>query len=148
MLFEYYSDVTDEIEPHIQNNVRKMFAEDLKNFKRKRVRITLEQVRSKRTLPQNALFHMYVGIIARELGYGGRDGLEELKDIIKFKFCQIEKTMEGTGEVVKLIQPTHTMTKSEFIELIDSVIRWAASDLQITLPDSADYDFTDDEKAQ
>jgi septation ring formation regulator EzrA len=146
MRFEYYSNVNEEA--HIQLNVSKMIAEDLKNFKGKRVRLTLEKIQSKRSNAQNSLFHMYVGIIARELGYGGQDGLEEMKEIIKFKFCKIKKVMESTGEEVEFIQPTHLMKKGEFIELIDSVIRWASAEFCIILPLPSEYGWIDDEKAQ
>lgn len=146
--FEYFTDITlvenSTADVWIQRNVEKMFREDLKNFAGKRVKITVEKLRSKRSLAQNALFHMYVGILARDLGYGGRDGFEEMKEIIKFKFCKGEKVDERSGEILPYIRPTHTLGKGEFIELIDSVIRWAATTFGITLPAPAEYGFEPD----
>lgn len=142
MKYEYFS-VVDKDSATIATKVKLMIAEDLKEFRGKRVKITLERAKSKRSLEQNALFHMYVGIIAKELGYGGREGAEEMKEIIKFKFLRFEKIAPDGEEVLEYVRPTHLLSKYDFIGFIDSVIRWA-SGFGIVLPDPSDYGYEPD----
>lgn len=140
MKFEYYSNV-DPDTTYIQVGVAKMLREDLKQFAGKRVRITLQRATGKRSLQQNALFHMYVGIIAKHLGYTESDGAEEMKEIIKYKFCKAERVDTQTGEMFTYIKPTHLHSKLEFITLIDSVIKWAAEQFKLALPNPALYGY-------
>lgn len=123
---EYYSNVKDG---SLQLNVRKQIANDIKYFEGKRVEIRIEKLRSKRSSAQNRLFHMYVGIIAKELGYE----FEEMKDILKYKFLLKEKVDEKTGEVFKYLGHTSRLSKSEFADLVTGVIQFAA-EYGITLP--------------
>lgn len=127
MRLQYFSDVKDG---KLQKNVSMMIAEEIKHFEGKRIQITIQRHSSKRSLAQNNLFHLYIGIMAKELGYE----LEDMKEIIKFKFLLAEKASERTGEIMQYIRQTRGLTKLEFIDLIDGLIRFAST-LQIVLPD-------------
>lgn len=137
MRLEYFSNVKDG---KLQANISKIIAEDLKQFEGKRIHLTMERNVSKRTLPQNALFHMYVGIIADHLGYE----LEEMKEIIKFKYCKVEKVDEKTGEVFEMLELTRYMNKLRMMQLIEQTIRFAAG-FKIVLPDPSKFYDTEDE---
>lgn len=128
---EYFSDVK---EAKFSKKISLLIAEELKNFEGKRVKITIEQSTTKRTLNQNSLFHVYVDFLAKELGYEKN----LMKDIIKYKFLLTEFVDETSGEVYKFVRQTSKLSKIEFIELVDSLIRWAA-EMNIILRDPEQY---------
>lgn len=123
---EYYSDVKDG---KLQKNVSQLIANDLKHFESKRVCITISQHKSKRSTQQNRLFHAYIGILAKDLGYD----FEEMKDIVKYKYLLMERVNESNGEIYKYLGSTSKLNKSDFADLISNVIRFGA-ELNIVLP--------------
>ena len=140
MKLEYFSEVKDG---KLQPSVSKAIGVDLKHFEGKRVHLVLQKLKSKRSGQQNRLFHMYVGIISKELGYE----FEELKDILKYKFLLRERIEERTGEVFNYLGHTSKLNKTEFSELVDGVIRFAA-ELGIILPlpgENFDINFDNEE---
>jgi hypothetical protein len=127
MKLEYYSNVVDG---KLQNNVRENIAKELKAFDGKRVVVTIEKIKSKRSLQQNRLWWLYITIIANELGYSK----EEMHEIAKMKFLKREKVDENTGEVFPYLTSTTKLNKSEFADLVNDLIRWAAEAFNIVLP--------------
>lgn len=83
----------------------------------------------KRSLPQNKLLHVYIGIMAKELGYDRDD----MKEIIKYKFLLSERVDENTGEVFKYVKDTSKLSKEECTDLIESLIRWASEQFAVVL---------------
>lgn len=125
--FTYFSDVKDG---RLQLNISKRIKEDLAAFEGKRVEINIARKKSKRSNQQNRLMWVYATILADEIGMSKN----EVHEILKYKFLQKEAVDEKTGEVLKYIGSTTTLTKSEFIDLIDNVIRWAAEFFNVVLP--------------
>lgn len=123
----YFSDVKDG---KLQTNISLRIKEDLKHFEGKRIELTLCRKRSKRSNSQNALYWVYSTILAQEIGMDKN----EMHEILKFKFLKKEKVDENTGEVLNYIGSTASLTKSEFIELVDNTIRWAAEFFNVVLP--------------
>lgn len=131
MKLKYYSNVKDG---KLQKNVSQIIAKELHAFNDKRVVITIEKLKSTRSIRQNALWWLYIGIIAKEIGYTK----DELHEICKFKFLKREKVNEKTGEVFEYSGSTTKLSKTEFGELVDSIIRWASESFGIVLPSPGD----------
>lgn len=127
MKITYYSNVKDG---KLQSNVSKSIALELKQFEGKRVEINIQKLKSSRSTQQNRLWWMYVGIIAKEIGYTK----DELHEILKFKFLKKEKVDEKTGEVFEYVGSTAKLSKTEFAELVDGLIQWASDTFGIALP--------------
>lgn len=78
-----------------------------------------------RTLPQNALFHVYCTIIAKEIGMT----MQWVKDEMKKRFLTVPaKNMWGeliinkeTGEVLTEIRDTRDLSKGEMAELCENI---------------------------
>jgi hypothetical protein len=78
-----------------------------------------------RTDPQNRYyFGVVVKILADELGYTK----DELHEALKWKFLQVPGPLPTVKSTAKL-------STVEFIDYIDEVVRWAAQDLGVVLPD-------------
>lgn len=128
MKLEYFSNIK---EGKLQNNVRENIAKEIKHFEGKRVHITIQKLKSTRSLQQNKLWWVYVTIMAKELGYDK----EEFHEICKFKFLKRERIDENSGEVLNYLTSTTKLNKSEFSDLISELIRWAAEQFDIILPE-------------
>lgn len=124
----YYSDVKSG---NLQKNTRELIAKELPHFEGKRVEITIEVVKSTRSIKQNRLWWLYIKIIADEIGYDKN----ELHEMAKFKFLKKEAVIESTGEVMPYIGSTAKLNKSDFAELVNNLQRWSAETFGIVLPD-------------
>lgn len=123
----YYSSVK---EGRLQKNVSKTILSDLSHFEGRRVEITIQKLKSSRSLQQNRLWWLYVTIIAKEIGYTK----EELHEILKFKFLKREKVDEKTGEVFEYLESTTKLGKSDFADMVNDLIQWSAETFGISLP--------------
>jgi hypothetical protein len=127
MRLTYYSNVTNG---KLQKNISEIIAKELHSFNNKRVEISIDKIKSSRSIQQNRLWWLYVTIIAKETGYGK----DELHAIMKYKFLKKELVNESTGEVYEYIGSTAKLSKGDFVDLIENLIRWAAETLNIVLP--------------
>jgi hypothetical protein len=127
MKLTYYSNVKDG---QLQKNVRLQIAEEVKHFEGKRVEVTIEKLKSTRSVQQNRLWWLYVSIISKEVGYSK----EEMHEILKFKFLKREKVDEKTGEVFEYIGSTIKLNKTDFADMVNDLIRYAAETFNIVLP--------------
>lgn len=84
-----------------------------------------------RSLQQNALWWVYVGILSKELGFTK----EEMHDICKMKFLKRERLNEKTGGLFEYLASTATLSKEDFMILINQLQLWSAETLDIVLPD-------------
>lgn len=108
---------------------RKLFKESLLKFKGKRIMVTFES-KNNRSVQQNRLWWLLMGIIAEELGYSKN----EIHDICKYKFCKRTLVDEKTGETFEYLKSTSKLTKEEFGTLIDSLTEWVGTNFGIRLP--------------
>ena len=115
---------------------RSDFDHDLSMFEGKEVTITVERKRKTRSLMQNAYFHLLMKLFKESLNdLGNEFTIEQVKDIVKCKFLLVDIYNKSTGEIIgQRIRGTHELTTSEFTELIENVIRWAADYFHIVLP--------------
>lgn len=125
---ELYSNVDDEAQ--LQMNVRLAIKRELGRFIGKRVVITIDKVKSKRTAAQNRLWWLYIGILSDGLGYHK----DEMHEICKFKFLKKEKLIEQTSEILEYVGSTTELSKGEFAEVVDRLRQWSDESFSIYLP--------------
>lgn len=94
--------------------------------------IEISMKRKQRTLNQNALFHLWIQVIADHAGY---TSLEDCKrDVKRALLGMREDTNRITGERQKVDYQTSAMTTSELSSLMDKMKVWAQTDLGCYLP--------------
>jgi hypothetical protein len=141
----------------LQKNTTQNILQELAHLEGKRVVITIEKQKSSRSLQQNSLYWVYIDILSQELGHSK----DEMHELVKYKFLKLKRFISvvngksvilaledgiyvdvSTGEIhdIEKVEPydkigsTATLTKSEFIDFIDSLITWAKDFLGLTLP--------------
>jgi hypothetical protein len=99
----------------------------------KRVEVSLEKQRRKRSNNQNAYYWLILEMISKETG---QDALD-LHQAFKMKFSK-HITLRG------LVIPQSTKTKDtgEFTEYLEQVRQWAGEFLNMTIPDPQQYQLT------
>lgn len=86
----------------------------------------------KRTLSQNALFHVWCQVLADHLGYVS---LEECKSDVKRNLLGMRERVDHfTGEVVKDDYHTSGMSTKELSDLMDRMKIWAQTEFGCYLP--------------
>jgi len=92
-----------------------------------------------RSLPQNAYFHGpmldYVFNGLRDMGFDDVQTKEDAKLVVKSLFLKKQIGSTETGEVIEIIRDTASLTKEEFNLFIEEVQRWAATFLNVVIPD-------------
>lgn len=110
-----------------------IIAKWLTSHEGKSVSIVLDKHSGKRTARQNSLWWLYCTILANELGYDK----QELHEILKMKFLKKSKVDEATGEVFEYLGTTTALSKTEFSEMIEGLIKWASQTFNVVLPPPA-----------
>jgi len=112
------------------------FKEDVARLEGKRLTITIEQRRKKRSIEQNAY---YWGVVVsmiqeglREVGYYMTK--DEAHELVKFKFLR-RKIQNKQGETIETLGSTTNMTTVQFEEYILAVKDWALEYLGVSIPD-------------
>lgn len=88
--------------------------------------VELKEVRKNRSLDQNAYLHKLFSILADEIG----DTLENVKHDVKIHLGHYTETTSGNKRPL----PTANLNTKDFAEFTDKFIKWALTDLGITLP--------------
>ncbi|MGW8178838.1 MAG: hypothetical protein ACWGQW_08765, partial [bacterium] len=95
-------------------------------------KIEIKKVESKRSLSQNALYWMWVTIIANDIGHTK----DEMHDLLRFTLLN-PITTEVMGRVIEQLPSTTKMKTKEFVEYLNAIEMWAA-DFGILLPQPED----------
>lgn len=130
-------DLSDPSKPKLVYDV-KAFRNDMKEFKHdSRVWIQIESYSPKRSLEQNSLLHIWLTILAEEIGIE----LEEMKHLLKEKFLREplkdkhgNEICDENGELQFKIRDTSSLSKSEMSTFMDKVFQWSSSFLNVHLP--------------
>lgn len=102
--------------------------------------ITVEEVKNKKSIPQNSYLHVLFTLAAKMMNKEGMgDGTQWTKDKVKTHCKQeglypIEDAVLPGGEVVQVWKDTRDLSKEEAMETIDRVIRYFA-ELGLVLPE-------------
>lgn len=89
------------------------------------VTLEIKKVKQGRSLNQNSYYWgVVVPILASDLGYE----VEEMHEALKWKFLRVN------DKELPTVRSTAKLSKGEFVEYIDRIIRWAATEYQIIIP--------------
>lgn len=95
------------------------------------VTVEIKKTVSKRSVKQNRLWWLYMGIISEYTGFTK----DEAHEICKAHLCQRDKVNELTGEVFRVTKSTTEYNKTEFNELVSQLQQFAAERIGVFLPD-------------
>lgn len=109
---------------------RMRLQEDLKQYPNANYRI--ERIIPTRSLPQNAFYWAYLGIIERETGNSAKD----LHEFAKRKFLP-PRWIKIKGEEIKIPTSTKDLSKIDFGDYLDKICAW--SGVPIPSPEEAGY---------
>lgn len=114
------------------------FKSDLRDFKHgKKVWVIIEDYSPKRSLEQNALFHLWCDEISQESG----QDLDDVKSTLKTMFAQYplldahgeEQFNPSTGEKLMFVKDTSAMSKAEMSDLMEKTQLFALEFWQMEL---------------
>lgn len=92
------------------------------------------KIQKDKTDPQTGYYWVLCKILGDEIGMDK----DETHEILKYKFLQEEVVNEKTGECFTRIKSTNELSKEEMGYYIDQIIRWAAEELFIVLPEAGE----------
>jgi hypothetical protein len=98
----------------------------------RKVKAELTEKRPPRTLDQNALFHVWIGVFADFAGYESRADCK--RDVKRVILGQRECVNRLTGEVERTDYETHLMNTGEMSTLMDRFKAWAMTEQGCYLP--------------
>lgn len=105
---------------------KRQFTIHLNNLNGKRVQLTLEKVKHKRSNNQNAY---YFGVVLKLLSEHTGHDPEELHDALKFKFG--EKRYHGN---LLIPASTKNLDTIDFEKYLDKIRKWAVEELRVVIP--------------
>lgn len=85
-----------------------------------------------RTLDQNALFHVWIKVIADEIGELSYERCK--RDVKRTLLGTKEEVNRFTGEILQVDYETSAMTVKELASFMDKIKIWAQTDLGCYLP--------------
>jgi len=115
---------------------RSNFLADVSKFKDGEYVITIEKLKSKRSLAQNSY---YWGVVVPLVKYGLTDAgwrytTDQVHEDLKRDFNIVEIVNERSGEIRRSIGSTTEMSKSEMMDYFAKITQWAAEYLSIQIP--------------
>lgn len=105
-----------------------------KHPKADKAQVVIKEYKINRSTAQNNLLHMWIGIVAQELGYT-RDAM---KTILVEKFLGYEEVTTKSNKVIKTLRSTSKLKVDEFTEFLAEIDMFMA-EWSITLPHPEDY---------
>ena len=91
--------------------------------------LSLKSGGKKRTLPQNAYYwSVVIDYLRRHFGYEE----QEMHDALRWQFLKVRSDDPKKPDTVK---STTDLSTKEFIEYLDTIIRWAAVEYGVVIPD-------------
>ena len=91
--------------------------------------VTVKPYKRSRSVEQNALYWLQLGVLAKETGHSA----DELHEVAKLKFL-LPTFVEIDGEVHEIRRSTTKLNIAEMAEYLTQFQAWAATDLGVNLP--------------
>jgi len=116
---------------------RDKFLSNLKLLKDGRYVLSLERKYKKRSNPQNSAYWGYVlPMVLDGLKQCGFDDMntDKTHELLKFKFLKSD-LVSSDGEVLETIRSTTSLTTTEMMQYISDIQQWAATYLNVVIPD-------------
>ncbi len=131
---EYFGKVTDGV---LKIAKRLDFDNEVKQFEGHQVIIKVERYKATRSIQQNRYyFGVVVGLIRERLRELGHDvSIDDTHQFLRGRFNGKELIDESSGEVIKVGQSTSHLNKSEFMEYMERIKRFASESLDLYIPD-------------
>ncbi len=83
-----------------------------------------------RTFSQNSY---YWGVVVKTIADHTGDDKDSTHEYLKQEFAP-HKIVEIHGQIIKIYKSTSKMTKKEFVEYVDKIMRWASHTLGVYIP--------------
>lgn len=96
--------------------------------------IEIKEYKNSRSIAQNNLLHMWITIIAGELGYTK----DAMKTILVEKFLGYDEVKTKSDKVIKTLRSTSKLKVDEFTQFLKDIDMFMA-EWSITLPHPDDY---------
>ena len=96
---------------------------------------------AKRSLSQNALFHLWCREMADHIRSKGADITEEkMKELIKYKLLGTEDRQINNTVIPAQVRETSGLDRGEMMEFMDGVMEWAMDHgVMLTCPQDSEY---------
>lgn len=125
---EYFLDIDQDGTPN--ERVMNIIRNEFNLFKGKRIRISVEKVKYQRSHAQNAMWWSWMGLLEKETG----EDKDILHELFKSMFLTEIKNNPFTGDEFIAIKSSSQLTKGEFSELTEKLVRYCGEQLHIRLP--------------
>lgn len=101
----------------------------------------VSRYKRKRSLSQNALFHVWCREIAAHFASKGADVNEEsMKELLCYKHLGTEDRVVGNTVIEGQVRQTHKLGAGEMTELLDKVLAWALDHgVKVSNPPDSEY---------
>ena len=95
----------------------------------------------RRSLSQNALFHIWCREMAKHFGAKGVDINEEkAKDLLKYRFLGTHDIIVGTTTIPNQLKSTSKLDRGEMFDFMNQVQVWLLDHgVQLSCPDDSEY---------
>lgn len=105
------------------------------------VQLDVKRFIPRRSLSQNALFHVWCREMADHFSSKGADVTEnKMKDLLKYKFLGTEDRVINTTVIPGQIRETSSLDKGEMMSFMDEVQSWALDHgVKLTCPIDSEY---------
>lgn len=120
---------------------RECFKARVKKLYEQGAKVELKEIRQKRTLSQNAIFHLWIALIADHIGEYDRESLK--RDIKQLFLGSSEAYNRFTGETIQVEAKTSKLTTEQMSDLLSRVQHWAREELGIYLPSPEEAGFAE-----
>lgn len=134
-MFEWFSTVKNG---RLQKGVSTEISSTLQKFEGKRILVRIEKVGATRSIRQNSYLHALFDIFSKSMiEYTGDEQYDAktLKNMVKTKFLMRDVFNSKTGEVTgQIVLKTRDLNKEDFAIFTEQIIRYAATEYNITLP--------------
>lgn len=133
--------ITKVTEGNIPRNKWLELREAVKSYDNKEIIITIERKTKKRSLAQNKYYHAVcvkmITLRLRELGWEIEGRLIDESDVHLMLTTRFLKRdiVSPDGEFLTTYLGTSQLSTLQFMEYIDSIIKWAAEYLQMYIPE-------------
>jgi len=107
----------------------------------KKAKAEITEKKNKRTLDQNALFHLWIKVFADNIGEHNLDSVK--RDVKRTLLGQIEVTNRFTGEIQLIDYKTSVMDTTQMSDFMTKFKEWAFSDYGCYLPDEKDRGYAE-----
>jgi len=117
---------------------RAEFLTDISRFKDGNYTITIERTKKKRSIEQNRYYWgVVVPLVCKELVELGWEEmtLDGTHNELLKRFNLVEVVNVRNGEIIKTIGSSTEMSTSQIMEYFAKITRWAATDLNLQIPE-------------